>query len=578
MGLIKLLWKESATSLCAALAASAACALVMMTLLRLVSQYIGDPSHVTIGAPLFASLALAMAGLQLASTALINQLASRTVGRLRTALVEKISNASLVALERVGTARLATSLGEEQVRIGSALPAAVALTRDLVFIAAGLAYLAWLSPTVFGVLALALGSGYLLYRPLQTRAVRRMQLLARSGGHLFSLCRNLVDGARQLKLANTMALPLKEALDEEERVIHRLATGSGFLFAAANCLAVLYFVALLAVMIFGHIADFVQPGLVTTYTMILFFMLAPLQNVGGLIQGLSQAGVSLQGIDEISRTLSGDEPATARSLPASPVTPAVLGIAGANAADIPPPASSTEELAQLPRIQRIECRKLAYEYASEERQHFALSPVDFSVRAGEVAFVVGGNGSGKTTFLKVLCGLYAPTSGGIYVDGTLLDSTNVPAYRRQINAVFSDNCLFDGLTGSQYEKALGEQTDLIKRLRLEHAVRPGSGILAQSSSFSSGERKRMALLLGSQSDSQIVVFDEFAADQDPEAKEYFYYEILKDLKERGKIVIAVTHDDRYFNVADQVLVLERGMQAGVRKQSAARKPVQVLRG
>lgn len=546
MGLIRLLWKESAPSLCAALVASAGCALVMMTLLRMVSQYIGDPGHITIAAPVFVSLALAMAGLQLASTALINQLASRTVGRLRADLVEIISKASLVALERVGAARLATSLGEEQVRIGSALPGAVALTRDLVFIGAGLAYLAWLSPKVFGVLAVALGSGYLLYRPLQGWATRRMQDLAHSGGHLFSLCRNLVDGARQLKLANTVASPLRGALSEEERVIHRLATGAGFLFAAANCLAVLYFVALLGVMIFGHIADFVQPGLVTTYTMILFFMLAPLQNVGGLIQGLAQAGVSVRVIEEISRNLSEGEPAPVKALP-------------------------------VPRIERIECRKLAYEYTSEERQHFALSPVDFSVRAGEVAFVVGGNGSGKTTFLKVLCGLYAPTSGGLYVDGTLLEGAGVAAYRRQIAAVFSDNCLFEGLAGSPYERALSEQTALIRRLRLEHAVRPGAGILAQSGSFSSGERKRMALLLAAQSDAQVVVFDEFAADQDPEAKEYFYFEILKDLKERGKIVIAVTHDDRYFSVADQVLVLERGMQAGVRKQSA-RKAAQVLRG
>ncbi len=562
MGLIRMLWKESAAGLCAALGASAACAIVMMALLRMISQYIGDPTRVTISSASFVALALAMATLQLLSTALINQLASRTVGRLRVGLAATISAASLADLEQLGAARLATSLGEEQVRIGSALPGAVALTRDLVFIGAGLSYLAWLSPTVFGVLALALASGYVLYRPLQARAGRRMQELGRSGGHLFSLCRNLVDGARQLRLANTLEQPLHQALGEEESRIHRLATGAGFLFAAANCIAVLYFVALLAVMMFGNIRDFVQPGLVTTYTMILFFMLAPLQNVGNLVQGLAQAGVSLKGIEEIRARLSAR--GVQRELPVA-------------RADEVPSAPSQTDARCPPRIERIECRKLAYEYSSDERQRFALSPVDFSVRAGEVAFVVGGNGSGKSTFLKVLCGLYTPTSGGLYVDGTLVEGATVGAYRRQIAAVFGDNCLFEGLAGSAFEKRLGEQTALIRRLRLEHAVAPGSGILAQSSSFSSGERKRMALLLATQSPAQVLMFDEFAADQDPEAKEFFYHEILPELKAQGKIVVAVTHDDRYFGVADQVLTLERGMQADVRKQ-ASRKQAQVVWG
>ena len=68
----------------------------------------------------------------------------------------------------------------------------------------------------------------------------------------------------------------------------------------------------------------------------------------------------------------------------------------------------------------------------------------------------------------------------------------------------------------------------------------------------------MALLAAFTEDKELYLFDEWAADQDPIFKEVFYHEVLPSLKARGKAVVAITHDDRYFDIADKVIVMADG--------------------
>jgi putative ATP-binding cassette transporter len=72
------------------------------------------------------------------------------------------------------------------------------------------------------------------------------------------------------------------------------------------------------------------------------------------------------------------------------------------------------------------------------------------------------------------------------------------------------------------------------------------------------ERKRLALIAACLENRPIFVFDEWAADQDPKFKDIFYYEILSSLKEQGKAVVAITHDEKYFGVADHLVKIEDG--------------------
>ncbi|MCB1035646.1 MAG: cyclic peptide export ABC transporter, partial [Acidobacteria bacterium] len=72
------------------------------------------------------------------------------------------------------------------------------------------------------------------------------------------------------------------------------------------------------------------------------------------------------------------------------------------------------------------------------------------------------------------------------------------------------------------------------------------------------QRKRLALVTALLEDRPVYLFDEWAADQDPEFKEVFYHQLLPELKARGKTAIVISHDDRYYDVADRVVKLDTG--------------------
>ena len=76
--------------------------------------------------------------------------------------------------------------------------------------------------------------------------------------------------------------------------------------------------------------------------------------------------------------------------------------------------------------------------------------------------------------------------------------------------------------------------------------------------LSDGQRRRLALLVAYLEDKDIYLFDEWAADQDPEFREIYYRKILPELKARGKLIVVLTHDSRYFDCADKVVWLDQG--------------------
>ncbi|MBV8965468.1 MAG: ABC transporter ATP-binding protein, partial [Mycobacteriaceae bacterium] len=92
---------------------------------------------------------------------------------------------------------------------------------------------------------------------------------------------------------------------------------------------------------------------------------------------------------------------------------------------------------------------------------------------------------------------------------------------------------------------------------LEHKVQVRDGVFS-TIDLSQGQRKRLALLTAYLEDRPIYVFDEWAADQEPQFRDVFYTEIITGLARRGKTVIVITHDDRYFHCADKIVKLDFG--------------------
>jgi putative ATP-binding cassette transporter len=187
---------------------------------------------------------------------------------------------------------------------------------------------------------------------------------------------------------------------------------------------------------------------------------------------------------------------------------------------------------------------------------FAIGPVSLEIHRGEIIFFVGGNGSGKTTLLKTLAGLYIPSSGSISVDGVPLTNDNRQAFRENFAAIFTDFHLFKKLYGLRHRTA-ADVAALLEQLQIAHKTAYGDGGFTRTD-LSTGQRKRIAMVVALLEDRPLYIFDEWAADQDPEFRRYYYEQLLPDLKRRGKTVLAISHDDRYFHCADRVVTMDWG--------------------
>jgi cyclic peptide transporter len=206
-------------------------------------------------------------------------------------------------------------------------------------------------------------------------------------------------------------------------------------------------------------------------------------------------------------------------------------------------------------IESIKAEGVMFEYKSEnEIERFRVGPLDFEARKGEIIFIVGGNGSGKTTLAKMLTGLYIPEGGVLRVNGVEKANYEIGEF---FSVVFSDYHLFEKLYSIDLT---GKDEDIqryLKLLRLEQKVTLGDKAFS-TVDLSGGQRKRLALLQCYLEGHPIYLFDEIAADQDPEFRKFFYRDLLMRMKAEGKIVIAITHDDHYFDVADRVIKMDMG--------------------
>lgn len=204
---------------------------------------------------------------------------------------------------------------------------------------------------------------------------------------------------------------------------------------------------------------------------------------------------------------------------------------------------------------QLEFRGVSFAYgASAGSDAFRVGPLSFTLRRGEITFIVGGNGSGKSTLTRLLTGLVHRERGEILFDGVAQDML---AVRDNFGAIFGDFHLFERLYGYRDVETRQVQA-LLRRFGLEGVTRYENGRFS-TLALSTGQRKRLAMVVCLIEDKPVFVLDEWAADQDPGFREMYYRDLLPELRRRGKTVIAVTHDDRYFDVADQVIKLERGV-------------------
>jgi putative ATP-binding cassette transporter len=211
-------------------------------------------------------------------------------------------------------------------------------------------------------------------------------------------------------------------------------------------------------------------------------------------------------------------------------------------------AATSESAAVAPRgrFEKIEVRNVEFSYVDKTSEAvFRIGPINFTLRSGDLVFITGGNGSGKSTFLKVLSGLYAPDSGEITLDGVRVDASNRDVYRSLIAAIFVDYHLFQRLYGIT-DPDVAEIDRLLTQFRLRDKTHLVDRVFT-TLDLSGGQRKRLALIVSLLEKRPILLLDEWTADQDPDFRRKFYDELLPALQQAGETVVVITHDDRYLD-------------------------------
>ncbi len=223
--------------------------------------------------------------------------------------------------------------------------------------------------------------------------------------------------------------------------------------------------------------------------------------------------------------------------------------------------------------QTLEMRDVTFTYQDNA---FAVGPLNLTLHRGELVFLIGGNGSGKSTLAMLLTGLYQPVSGEILIDGKPLAANKPEDYRQLFSAVFTDVWLFDQLLGPQGKSADPALVDKwLNQLKMSHKLELKDGKILNLK-LSKGQKKRVALLLALAEDRDIILLDEWAADQDPHFRREFYQVLLPLMKEMGKTIFAISHDDHYFIHADRLLEMRDGKLSeliGAERDAASRDAV-----
>ena len=220
-------------------------------------------------------------------------------------------------------------------------------------------------------------------------------------------------------------------------------------------------------------------------------------------------------------------------------------------------SNTSHEETKPATLKSLELNQVFYEFPSVDNlAPFKLGPINIKIKQGDIVFIVGENGGGKTTLIKLLLGLYVPQQGQIMLDGKTVTAQYMDDYRQLFTTIFSDFYLFDELLNA--EQDLPQQANkYLKKMKIDHKVTIKDGAFT-TTDLSTGQRKRLALINAWLEERPVLVFDEWAADQDPSFRRIFYTQLLPDLKKLGKTIIVISHDDRYFNIADQLVRMENG--------------------
>jgi putative ATP-binding cassette transporter len=451
----------------------------------------------------------------------------------RVRISDKIRRSELRFIEDVGRARLYTQLTQDTNLISQSAQVITNAAQSAIVLVACMLYIAWLSPVGFVITIGSIGCAVAIYLSNSSKMSQALHLVTQREAEYFEGLAHILDGFKEIKLNQRKNDDVFAHVESVSRTARDLKVDTGLRYVGNFMFSQVFYYLLLAVIIFVlPMFSGAHGDVIVQITTAILFIIGPLDMLVSAVPLFARANVAIENITGLEAEL--DE-----GLNNSPLTTTVDGPG------------------RLYPFTHIQFDRILFHYMDDDGvPTFSVGPIDFTVQQGEILFIVGGNGSGKSTLLKLLTGLYYPISGSIRVDRQPISREAYPYYRELFAVIFTDFHLFDRLYGLDEVDEMRIH-DLLSTLELAHKTDYRERRFTHLN-LSTGQRKRLAFLTALLDDKPMYVFDELAADQDPIFRRHFYEVLLRDLKAQGKTIIAVTHDDHYFHVADRILKMEYG--------------------
>lgn len=465
------------------------------------------------------------------SQLLLARLGAALVFKVRNFMVERVLNVSYRNLEKIGGHRVLATITTDVTSIGESLSIIPVFAVNLATIVFCLVYLGFLSLPLFLVLlgALIIGAG--VSSLMMRKGERSFSELREREDAMFDSFKTLVDGAKELNINQNRRdfFHQRQATPNLEQVRKAENKANLYWILNQNWAGSVLFLGLGALVYVGMVELQVRREVMTSFVMFLIYLMGPITFVMRSFSSVYKGKVAYHKIHSL---------------------------------ELMQQTQTEQRQSQTPPLanwQSISVKDLCFSYEQQDDKPFAIGPIDFNVEQSQVVFIRGSNGSGKSTFAKVLVGLYPASKGQLRLNGVLVNKENIQWYRNHFSTIFSDFYLFDHIIDSKGALVTSEQVqEHLNKLQLANKISVVDGKLS-TKLLSQGQRKRLAMVLAYAEDAAIYLFDEWAADQDPYFRDYFYTELLPELKSKGKSVVVISHDDRYFHLADRLYNFDDGI-------------------
>ena len=480
---------------------------------------------------LFVSICLLIFALKTTSEILLCDVLLHIRFKLRQELYSRIQESPLASLEAVGQSRMIQVLSADVLTIVNGAQLLPELISNTVVILGMLGYLSYLDIHAFTYVLEVIAFGVVTYQIPIIFGTRKFKQARDYDDQLQEAFKGLIVGAKELKLSTEkrMLYERDELFSAENGIREHEKIGRNIFSAAKNYGSLTCFFAIGGLTFVFINYRHMSADDVTAAVMVLLYVTNPIAALLNFSPYVAKTRIALKKVNQLYRDLPREN------------------------------ISATVKINAPWSTLRLRGVGYRHDGTSVGGNAFEIGPIDLDVERGSVTFITGGNGSGKSTLAKIISQHYMPSSGEVCVDGGKLDRDNINGFRNEVFCIYSDYYLFSRLLhadsmSSQFSEKVRFYIDAFE---LGGKVQFGGGRFS-TLALSDGQRRRLALVVAVVEEKPLYVFDEWAADQDPRFKRIFYYEILPFLKGRNSAVVVISHDDRYFHVADRIVVMESG--------------------